>query len=121
MAVTYTYAVRYEVEALCRTPLRAGGTDSDPQTVLESWDGTALLQGSSLAGALRGWLAAADAGMAETLFGSQKQAGHLMVSDGVFDRTAERHIRPRLDKSFQSIDKKRPLSAFSLKSRQKNS
>ena len=96
MAVTYTYAVRYEVEALCRTPLRTGGTDGDPQTVLESWDGTALLQGSSLAGALRGWLAAADAGMAETLFGSQKQAGHLLVSDGVFDRAAERHIRPRL-------------------------
>ena len=96
MAVTYTYAVRYEVEALCRTPLRTGGTDSDPQTVLESWDGTALLQGSSLAGALRGWLAAADAGMAETLFGSQKQAGHLLVSDGVFDRTAERYTRPRL-------------------------
>ena len=72
MAVTYTYAVRYEVEAICRTPLRTGGTDGDPETILESWDGTALLQGSSLAGALRGWLAAADVGMAETLLGSPK-------------------------------------------------
>ena len=96
MAVTYTYAVRYEVEAICRTPLRTGGTDGDPETILESWDGTALLQGSSLAGALRGWLAAADVGMAETLLGSPKQAGHLLVSDGVFDRTAERYTRPRL-------------------------
>ena len=96
MAVTYTYAARYEVEAICRTPLRTGGTDGDPETILESWDGTALLQGSSLAGALRGWLAAADAGMAKTLLGSPKQAGHLLVSDGVFDRTAERYTRPRL-------------------------
>ena len=96
MAVTYTYAVRYEVEAICRTPLRTGGTDGDPETILESWDDTALLQGSSLAGALRGWLAAADVGMAETLLGSPKQAGHLLVSDGVFDRTAERYTRPRL-------------------------
>ena len=96
MAVTYTYAVRYEVEAICWTPLRTGGTDGDPETILESWDGTALLQASSLAGALRGWLAAADVGMAETLLGSPKQAGHLLVSDGVFDRTAERYTRPRL-------------------------
>lgn len=96
MAVTYTYAVRYEVEALCWTPLRTGGTDGDPQMILQSWDGTALVQGSSLAGALREWLAAGDAGMAEDLFGSQKKAGHLLISDGVFDRAAERCTRPRL-------------------------
>lgn len=96
MAATYTYAVRYEVKATCRTPLRTGGTDGDPQMILESWDGTALLQGSSLAGTLRSWLESADACMAETLFGCQKRAGHLLVSDGVFDRTAERCTRPRL-------------------------
>lgn len=96
MAATYTYAVRYEAEATCRTPLRTGGIDGDPQTVLESWDGTALLQGSSLAGALRGWLAADDSGMAERLFGSQNTAGHLVVSDCVFSRTAGRCTRPRL-------------------------
>lgn len=96
MAVTYTYAVRYEAEALCRTPLRTGGVDGDPQAVLENRDGTALLQGSSLAGALRAWLTVVDADMAETLFGSRKKAGHLLVSDGVFDQTAERYTRPRL-------------------------
>lgn len=96
MAVTYTYAVRYEVEACCRTPLRTGGVDGDPQMILQSWDGTALVQGTSIAGALREWLAAVDAGMAETLFGSQKKAGRLLLSDGVFDRAAERYTRPRL-------------------------
>ena len=96
MAVTYTYAVRYEVEAVCRTPLRTGAVDGDPQMILQSRDGTALIQGASLAGALREWLEIGDAGMAETLFGSQKQAGRLLLSDGVFDRTAERYTRPRL-------------------------
>ena len=96
MAATYTYAVRYEAEALCRTPLRTGGTDGDPQSVLRTGDGTALYQGSSLAGALRGWLAAGNASLAERLFGSQRAAGHLMVSDGVFAPDTESRLRPRL-------------------------
>lgn len=66
----------------CSTPLRTGGSDGDTEQILRSWDGTALLQGSSIAGAMREHLAASDAGMAERLFGSQKQSGHLIVSDG---------------------------------------
>ena len=97
MAVTYTYAVRYEVEAICRTPLRTGGTDGDPETILEGGDGTALLQASSLAGALRGWLESGqNTALAEVLFGSPKMAGHLLMSDGVFEKAAERFTRPRL-------------------------
>ena len=53
MAATYTYAVRYEAEARCSTPLRTGGSDGDTEQILRSCDGTALLQGSSIAGALR--------------------------------------------------------------------
>ena len=63
---------------------------------MRSWDGTALLQGSSIAGAMREHLAASDAGMAERLFGSQKQSGHLIVSDGVFDADAQCQTRSRL-------------------------
>lgn len=97
MAATYTYAVRYEIDAACRTPLRTGGSDGDPEAILESRDGTALLQASSLAGALRGWLEASRySSLTEALFGSQKVSGHLIVSDGVFDQTAERYTRPRL-------------------------
>ena len=88
MAATYTYAVRYEAEARCSTPLRTGGSDGDTEQILRSWDGTALLQGSSIAGALREHLAALDPDMAEKLFGSQKQSGRLIVSDGVFDADA---------------------------------
>ena len=96
MAATYTYAVRYEAEARCSTPLRTGGNDGDTEQILRSWDGTALLQGSSIAGALREHLAALDPDMAEKLFGSQKQSGHLIVSDGVFDADAQCQTRSRL-------------------------
>ncbi len=97
MAATFTYAACYEIDACCVTPLRTGGPDGDPEAILESWDGTALLQASSLAGALRGWLESSRyAALSEALFGSQKAAGHLMVSDGRFDRASERYIRPRL-------------------------
>ena len=96
MAATYTYAARYEAQARCATPLRTGGIDGDTERVLRSWDGTALLQGSSIAGALREHLAALDPDMAEKLFGSQKQSGRLIVSDGVFDADAQCQTRPRL-------------------------
>lgn len=96
MAAAYSYAVCYQVDALCRTPLRTGDTDGDPQSVLRTGDGTALYQGSSMAGALRGWLTAEDEAMAERLFGSQKMAGHLIISDGVFDRDTVSRMRPRL-------------------------
>lgn len=39
MAATYTYAVRYEVEARCSTPLRTGGSDGDTEQILRSWTG----------------------------------------------------------------------------------
>lgn len=97
MAAGFTYAAVYQVEAVCRTPLRTGGTDDDPEQVLRRKDGTAFIQGTSLAGALRSWLASGpDHTMADALFGSKKQTGHLMISDGVFQQDAHQHTRPRL-------------------------
>lgn len=96
MAATYTYAARYEAQARCATPLRTGGIDGDTERILRSWDGTALIQGSSIAGAMREHLAALDPDMAEKLFGSQKQSGRLIVSDGVFDADAQCQTRSRL-------------------------
>ena len=46
--------------------------------------------------ALREHLAALDPDMAEKLFGSQKQSGRLIVSDGVFDADAQCQTRSRL-------------------------
>lgn len=94
MTASFTYAAVYQVEAVCRTPLRTGGVDGDPERVLRRWDGTAFVQGASLAGALRGWLE--DQDTTDALFGSQEQIGHLMVSDGVFQRDADQQTRPRL-------------------------
>lgn len=97
MGVTATMAAVYQVEAECRTPLRTGGTEGDPERVLRDRDGAAFLQGSSLAGAFRGWLeAAGDRTMADSLLGSAEQTGRLILSDGRFDVGANQYTRPRL-------------------------
>lgn len=97
MGVTATMAAVYQVEAECRTPLRTGGTEGDPERVLRDRDGAAFLQGSSLAGAFRGWLeAAGERTMADSLLGSAEQTGRLILSDGRFDVGANQYTRPRL-------------------------
>jgi CRISPR/Cas system CSM-associated protein Csm3 (group 7 of RAMP superfamily) len=97
MTATFTYAAVYTVRAVCQSPLRTAGADGETETVLRDRNGTAMVQGSSLAGALRGWLCRSDKSALETrLFGSQTFAGHLIVSDGVFDKAAAQQMRPRL-------------------------
>lgn len=96
MNATFTRAVRYWVEAVCLTPLRTGGADGAAETVLRDWEGRPFVQGTSLAGVLRGWLEERDPDQAEALFGSQRQGGSLMVSDGLFEAAAEQQTRPRL-------------------------
>ena len=97
MAATFRHAVRYWVEAQCITPLRTGGTDGDVEAVLTDSDGRPFVQGTSLAGAMRHWMAEnGEATLVESLFGSQSQGGRLMVSDARFAPETERSIRPRL-------------------------
>ena len=98
MRATFWYAVRYRVKANCLSPLRTGGTDGDSETVLTGPDGVCFVQGSSLAGAFRGWLEADEdwSALTEPLFGSQKRGGSLIVSDGRFDMAAQVSTRPRL-------------------------
>lgn len=97
MGAAFTYAAVYQAEAACRTPLRTGGTDGDPEQVLRGHNGEAFVQGASLAGAMREWLASTSGpAMAEAIFGNQDGAGHLIVSDALFDQTAEQYTRPRL-------------------------
>lgn len=101
MAAAFTYAAVYHVEAECRTPLRTGGSSGDVEQILRHGEGAPFLQGTSLAGALRGWLEAADPEQARVLFGSPKQsgqrhhAGELIVSDALL-KQAEQYIRPRV-------------------------
>lgn len=72
MGATFTYAAVYRVEAECRTPLRTGSTDGDPEQVLRDRDGNAFIQGSSLSGALRGWLTSElSQALAGALFGNR--------------------------------------------------
>lgn len=85
-------AMRYWVAGHCRTPLRTGGTQGDPEQVLRRADGRPMLQAASLAGALR---AALDAETAAELFGSQESEGAVLVSDVLFPG-ARMNVRPRL-------------------------
>ncbi|MCD7886941.1 MAG: RAMP superfamily CRISPR-associated protein, partial [Clostridiales bacterium] len=97
MKATFTYAVCYQVQAQCRTPLRTGGADSNMELVLIGSNGQPLVQGSSLAGALRAWVQQAHGtAAAEALFGSQKRTGHLIVSEGKFSKDPAQSVRPRL-------------------------
>lgn len=97
LTATFTYAVVYQVQAVCQTPLRTGGTDGNPEQVLRDRNGTPFLQGSSLSGALRGWLEAGpDQSCTKTIFGDQDSGGHLIVSDAVFEEGVEQYTRPRL-------------------------
>ncbi|MDM8201577.1 RAMP superfamily CRISPR-associated protein [Allofournierella massiliensis] len=96
MGAKFDYAVRYSVRACCESPLRTGGENNEMEAVLRYPDGRAFVQGASLAGALRSWLEQQNAAMAEQLFGSQKQAGQLVVSDGVFEDSEQQIMRPRL-------------------------
>ncbi|MCD7757217.1 MAG: RAMP superfamily CRISPR-associated protein, partial [Clostridiales bacterium] len=96
LKATFTYAVCYQVQAKCQTPLRTGGADGNTELVLIGSNGQPLVQGSSLAGALRAWVQQAHGtAAAEALFGSQKRAGHLIVSEGKFTNFVQ-SVRPRL-------------------------
>lgn len=96
MKATFTKAVCYHVEATCLTPLRTAGADAETESVLLDSRGHAMVQGSSIAGALRGWLTTHEPDSVQPLFGSQKAGGALIVSDGVFSKDTDRSMRPRL-------------------------
>ena len=97
MKAAFTYAVCYTVTARCLTPLRTAAADGDTESVLCGSDGTYLIQGSSIAGALRAWAGQHEnSALISTLFGSQSGRGSLIVSDGSFSKSAESVLRPRL-------------------------
>lgn len=100
---TFDKAVRYEVTAVTKTPLRTGSSDGSIDRVLRHRDGQAFLQAASLAGALRGWLEKQDKNAANAMFGSQEKSGQLIVSDMEIKEKAAKvaedttiQLRPRL-------------------------
>ena len=85
----FTKALRYDVEVTCVSPIRTspGGRSSDE--VLRRWDGTPIVQGTSLAGAMRAWKDD------PVLFGKGEREGALTVSDLLFDGL-QTTTRPRM-------------------------
>ena len=97
MNATFSYALRYTVTARCLTPLRTANVDGDTEEVLRGIDGRYMLQGSSISGALRDWIATHEGTeLADLLFGTQNNPGSLIISDGHFSEAARLVIRPRL-------------------------
>lgn len=96
MRASFDYIVMYRVSGVTAAPLRTGGIENDPQQMLRRHDGRYFLQGSGLAGALRGWLEPQDAPLCRILFGSSEREGALSVSDCVFGVQAHMAQRPRL-------------------------
>lgn len=93
----FNYAVCYNVDATCRSPLRTSGPD---KTLLFVSDGLPMIQGSSIAGVLRSYLALEQGeDAANHLFGTAKDTGSdsmLTVSDGMFQTAVVPQTRPRL-------------------------
>ena len=97
LTAKFTRVVQYAVTARCRTPLRTGGTENDSEFVLCRWDGRAIIQAASLAGAFRDWLISREkTALAEELFGSQERGSELILTDGEFEETALQQLRPRV-------------------------
>lgn len=102
MQASFWYAARYSVQVSCLSPLRTGGPDGDPETVLMDQDGECLIQGSSLAGAFREWVTNWQGpSLSDQLFGTQQNEGCLIVSDGRFapDTLVGRRPRLRIDRA----------------------
>lgn len=89
MKASFDRALRYDVRIACVTPLCHGGTESVEDGVLRYHDGTAFLQGTSLAGAFRRWRDD------PTLFGERQEASQLIVSDLIFESDTVA-VRPHL-------------------------
>lgn len=89
MTPTFNQAIRYFVEVSCQSPLRTGGSERDTEKILRDAQQRPMLQGTSLAGAMRSWREDA------ALFGTQEERGSLIISNLVFD-DQEPVTRPRL-------------------------
>ena len=85
MNATFTLAAVYQVKATCDSPLRTGAADGNTEEVLRDSKGNFLIQGSSIAGAIRDWLSNNNFKAYENrLMGTTNGGGSLIVSDGVF-------------------------------------
>ena len=94
MNASFTYAIRYLINAECASPMRTGNAGNDIERILTTHDGFAMLQGSSIAGALKAWFGESE--NAHKLFGNKDHESAIRVSDAVFDAGRVAVSRPRV-------------------------
>lgn len=122
MVAVFDYAVIYEAEAICKTPLRTGNTDGEADQILRYKDGTPFIQGNSVSGALRCWLEKNGyIKEADLLFGNQKKEGHLIISDGIFEKNTECASRTGIviDKHTGTIERGKKFDTLHIVTGQK--
>jgi len=109
-------ALRYDIDIECCAPLRTGGASGNNEAVLRRADGRAIVQASSLAGALRQW-ATNHLGedVTNSLFGSHLGEGSLIFADIVFDPASEELNRPRVSLAGASGTQKNLFELSALK------
>ena len=98
MKPTYDFIVQYDVSGICLTPLRIGNADGNISEVMRNRQGTPIIPGSSVIGALREWKDDND------LFGprnsdqsvKEHREGHIRTSDAVFEDHTDMTVRPRV-------------------------
>lgn len=93
MNATFTHAVKYYITAECITPLRTGGESGDTQLLLTDCNGKYIIEGTSIAGAMRDWL---DEITANNIFGYNDLGSSVIVSCAQFQNSSIKQIRPRL-------------------------
>lgn len=103
--VVFDYAMIYKVEAECTSPLHTGDSLALTEEILLRSDGKAIIQGNSLAGAMKEYARINFPDSYIRLFGgdvkredrreTEMVEGHLIISDGVFD-DARVQLRPRV-------------------------
>lgn len=94
MNASFTYAIRYLVNAECASPMRTGNAGNDIERILTTHEGFAMLQGSSIAGALKAWLGESET--AHKLFGDKDHESAIRVSNAIFDAGSVAVSRPRV-------------------------
>ena len=95
MNATFTYAIRYWVQATCVSPMRTGNAANDMERILTTSTGQAMLQGASIAGAMKAWVK--DPEKKELLFGSDENGekeSSVRITDALFDETVNAEFRP---------------------------
>lgn len=103
----YDYITEYRIAATLLAPLHTGDIAGECDMILFDSEKNAMIQGNSLAGAMRAYAEKNYPEEVASIFGSQENEGSIIVSDGIFSKGSVTGTRPRLriNKATGAADK----------------